>query len=203
MITLNAVIDPNHEAQYKPFSAAALETKFHTFHRYCSTFLTNIDPPETWNCHISAFALKEILLRVHKREAYYHYFHQNPDGTGVVINQRKIGGLFAYWILKLRPLSVDFDHEGNNQDWLVPIEEHEKASTLNESLAAHTLYTYISRWYELEEGSPISLTGAAASGFHKAVLYAFRFRNISIDAMMLLCESIVRDSFNRERVQFI
>lgn len=193
--------DGGPTAQYQPLSVEELEAKSKQFHLFCRGFLKDSQCPESWHCHVSDWALKEILLRVHKREAYYHYFHRSEDGTGVDINQRKLGGLFAYWILKLRPISVDFDDGEESRDYAVPEVEQRKANYLNEYFAAYTLYTYINRWYLLEEdGQPLVIKKPIYSNFHDALIYAFRFRNISIDAMMILVEAIGRDTFDRDKV---
>jgi len=197
------VTDVNQDDQYQPPSAIEFESRFQRFNTFCSKFIDRSKCPDSWNCHISSHALNQILLRVDRREHYYHYFHRDENGAGVNINQRKIGGLFAYWILKFKPISVDFDHDGVNEDWKIPVSQQDKAATINESFAAYTLYTYISRWYELEGQPPLNLPKRTSPGFHDTVLYAFRYRNISIDAMMLFAETIVRDTFNRPKVQIV
>ncbi len=120
---------------------------------------------------------------------------------GVDISQRKIGGLFAYWILKFHPLSVDFEQDGKNLDYTIPAEELSSAAWINQYFAAYILYTHISEWYQQQGEAPLSIDARSSSSFHKALLYAFKYRNISIDAMMLVSESIIRETFMRPNVQ--
>jgi len=191
--------DPNKRYEHIPSDSQAVS--FQKYEQFCWDFIQSLQLPETWNVHVSSYALMEILVRVDRREAYYYYFHSkggNNDNDGVDINERKLGGLYAYWILKLRPISVNFDVGGQNRDLTIPIKQQEDASKINEYFAVYSLYSWLSKWYTASEGKPFDLEKATNSDFHNALLYAFRYRNISIDAMMLLVESIVTETFSHQ-----
>lgn len=185
--------------RYEPPSGKELGERFREFETFCWEFLQAIKYPDNWCVCVSSFTLLEILSRIDKREAYYYYFHTNSQNDeGIEINERKLGGLFAYWILKFRPISVSFDEVG---DLAVPKEQHDYASNINEYFAAYALYSWLNLWYEATTGQPLDLGSATSSRFHDAVLYAFRYRNINIDSMMLLVESIVTETFTRQDVE--
>lgn len=144
--------------------------------------------------------LYDIIDRVDKRDAYYFYFHRKKL-SGVDISERKIGGLLAYWILKLRPLFVDFrDDTGINREFDQDEVSRRRASNVNENFAAFALYSMINKWYMTMYDAPLKFDSVIDSEFHTAMLYAFRYRNISIDAMMLLVEAIVPDTFSRKGI---
>jgi len=187
--------DPRY--RYKPIPPKELGEFLKKFGDFCDGFLNSIKYPDTWHVHVSSYALMEILDRVDKREAYYYYFHPKK-GSGVEINERKLGGLFAYWILKFRPISVDFDN-----DLLISKEQHQYANNINEYFAAYTLYSWLSKWYRATQQKPLDLNKAGSSNFHNALVYAFRYRNISIDAMMVLVESIVTETFTRNDIRVV
>jgi hypothetical protein len=129
---------------------------------------------------ISEIDLIDIIIRVHKRLAYFRYFHN------MRINDRKKAALFAYWVIKLRPVKI-IDNGLKNQI------EHIK---VNEKLALnHLLLVLVKRGrIKLWDGKD----GAKVDGeneFIKELVYSFRFRNFSIDSMIVLADAICTQSF--------
>jgi hypothetical protein len=127
---------------------------------------------------ISGLALIDIIIRVDKRLDYFRYFH------GMKINDRKKAALYAYWIIKLRPVTILDSNLKNDID-------HAK---VNEKLALnHLLGVLVSRgrvnpW---ENGVKFDMKNK----FFKQLLYSFRFRNFTIDSMIVLAEAINTQSF--------
>lgn len=72
----------------------------------------------------------DAIIRVDKRLAYFLYFHQ-----GMKINECKKAALFAYWIIKLRPIKIIDDKLKNDV-------EHN--ARINEKLAANHLLNALS-----------------------------------------------------------
>jgi hypothetical protein len=124
--------------------------------------------PRDLNYKISGEALIDIIIRVDKRKAYFYFFHS------LVINECKTVGLYAYWFLKLRPIQI-YDKR---------FENNSTAESVNESFALHLLLFVLRGIGRLP--SPIK----GDEPYLKELLYSFRFRNISIDSMLVLADSI-------------
>ncbi|MDR2975589.1 MAG: hypothetical protein LBV00_12940 [Propionibacteriaceae bacterium] len=156
--------------------------------------------PRVVNTHVARFLLSDIVQRVHKREAYFHYFHRGDGGGPMCINERKRGALYAYWILKLRPISVDAQDGSRNRDNEIPESMLRIVYELNEHFAAFYLYTQVSEWCRSNGVATFDPWNCLSQPMHRAVEYAFKYRNISIDAMLLISELIAKDDFARQVV---
>jgi len=129
---------------------------------------------------ISGLVLIDIIIRVDKRLSYFRYFH------GMKINDRKKAALYAYWIIKLRPVTIIDDNLRNKVD-------HSK---VNERLAFHHLLKILIargkvKTWDGHEGVNIN----ESNKFIKEMIYSFRFRNFTIDSMIVLADSITTDTF--------
>ena len=132
-------------------------------------------PPET-KTHISFVALIDIIVRVDKRKAYYHYFHS------MKINECKEVALYAYWILKLRPFSITDKKYINNAE----------ACIINESFVIYLI------GFILEKTDRIKKTDKSNDSYRDFLEYSFRFRNFSIDSFVVLVESISTETLENE-----
>jgi len=145
-------------------------------------FLEIYDHPDSWDISCSRYALWEIIKRVDQRDAYYSYFHDFD------INEKKIACLVAYWILKFRPLTVRF-----NEELLPEFSERKRADEINEAFAVYVLLSGLKIYNDT-----LSIKTAVNFPYYETLMYSFRYRNISIDAMVLLSESIVTETFNQK-----
>lgn len=198
---MNAEDERNKSTRYQTITAEKLLNEYTKIETICKQYLDSIGyPADLWTVLVSRFALFEIIERVDKREAYYWFFHESisKDGehTGMIVNERKLGALYAYWIAKVRPLSVAFKDEG-----LVSVGEKEQADNLNEGFAACVFYSYLIESYGTNDQK--LLESMIDSPFHETLTYALRYRNISIDAMMVLAEAITIDTFKRSNTEMV
>jgi len=129
---------------------------------------------------ISGVDMIDAIIRVDKRLVYFRYFHD------MKINNDKKAALFAYWIVKLRPVRLIDDSLKNDK----------AHAYVNEKIAIHHLVI------ALVDKGKVKLwdgrTGVNLDGnnkFIKELSYSFRFRNFTIDSMIVLADSITTDSF--------
>jgi len=132
-------------------------------------------PPETGR-HISFYSLIDIIIRVDKRKAYFHCFHN------MEINECKEAALYAYWITKLRPFSITDKKFQNKFD----------ACIINESFAVHLIGLV------LESTGRIKMTENVKTSYCDFLEYSFRFRNFSIDSFIVLVESISTETLEKD-----
>jgi hypothetical protein len=109
--------------------------------------------------------LLEVLERVEKRRIYFHVFHDKLQ-----MGELNEGALICFWILKLHP----FYHP------------RASAESLNACLAVCVLAVVV--YY-------VACTQGKRANFTKAniesIYYAFRYRDLSKEAIMLLAESLL------------
>jgi len=123
----------------------------------------------------------DAIIRVDKRLAYFRIFH-NMD-----INECKKAALYAYWIVKFRPIKIIDDEHINNLGF---------NDQVNEMFAIHHLISVLSgvgkiKPWDGSEGVDITMQNSYLQG----LCYSFRFRNLPIDSMIVLADSITTDSF--------
>jgi hypothetical protein len=132
--------------------------------------------PEDIKYHVSGYTLIDIIVRVDKRKAYYHCFH-NMD-----IDECKEVALYAYWILKLRPFTIIDDAYKENYD----------ACNINEAFVIYLIGSI------LEQTKRIKQTKKIKDSYTKFLEYSFRFRNFTIDSFIVLIESISTETLEKE-----
>jgi hypothetical protein len=125
--------------------------------------------PSDLKYHVSGADIIDVIVRVDKRRAYFHIFH------GMAINECKIAGLYVYWLLKFRPI-------------LIYDERYKKETDINEEFALVLMFAALTRLGKIKGAIPIK------SPYIKELLYSFRFRNISIDSMIILADTINTDT---------
>ena len=129
---------------------------------------------------ICGLDLIDIIIRVDKRLSYFRYFHN------MRINDRKKAALYAYWIIKLRPVKIIDDKLKNKI-------EHAK---VNEKLALNHLLSILIARGKIKLGNgkdEVVLDGH--NKFLRELYYSFRFRNFTIDSMIVLADAINTQSF--------
>jgi hypothetical protein len=140
--------------------------------------------PSDLQYSVCALDLIDAFIRVDKRQYYFRVFH------GMDINDCKKAALFAYWLVKFRPVRIVdsryINKLGHND-------------LINELFAVHYLLSVLceEERVRLWDGS----TGAQITLEHpyiKKLCYSFRFRNFTIDSMIVLADTINTEVFLRE-----
>ncbi|GHV19434.1 hypothetical protein FACS189494_01030 [Spirochaetia bacterium] len=170
------MIDRNASLRYEKMPPKEINSLIKMFQRIFVHFLKIKGFPSDLSFNISLLDVVDIISRVDKRKAYYRCFHN------MEINECKTAALYAYWFLKFRPLQItDVRY----------INKHEICN-INEAFAIHLIF------YALLFTGRITQTPKSNDSFYKLLEYSFRFRNFSIDAFIVLVESITTESFERD-----
>jgi hypothetical protein len=129
---------------------------------------------------ICGLDLIDIIFRVDRRLSYFRYFHS------MKINDKKKAALYAYWIIKLRP--VKFVDE--------KLKNRVRHAKINEMLALnHLLGVLIARGrIRIGQGKDEVVLNLK-NKFIRELYYSFRFRNFTIDSMIVLADAINTQSF--------
>ena len=116
--------------------------------------------------------LEEIVIRVHKRKVYFHFFHDEMEPS-----QYKVTGLYVFWILKLRPFWVSI-YENDDEN------EMDIATRINEHISLYIVLSLIQGFNKsfIENGQDL------LSGYIEELLYSFRYRDISKEALYLMLD---------------
>ena len=123
-------------------------------------------------------ALRDIIVRVHKRKHYLKVFHNE-----MITSEYKETALYCYWFLKLRPFWVD----ASNED----------AERINEKFALHLYVSLLKKYNEdFSEGDGINRLHI------RELLYSFRFRDITKESMILMLEPYYYEYLKKEDVEF-
>jgi hypothetical protein len=98
------------------------------------------------------------------------------------INECKEAALYAYWILKLRPFVVTDSKYRSTSD----------ACHVNELFVIYFIGLI------LETVGRIKQTAGIKESYSRFLEYSFRFRNFSIDSLVVLIESISTETLEKE-----
>lgn len=109
-------------------------------------------------------AIKDIIVRVHKRKHYFKVFHNEMS-----ISEYKETALYCYWVLKLRPF------------WIDP--ECTSSERINEKFALHLYVALLKKYNE-----DFSQEDGINKLHIRELLYSFRFRDITKESMILMLE---------------
>ena len=124
-------------------------------------------------------AIAEIFVRVDKRKDYFIIFHDDTD-----MNEVKEAALMAYWILKFKPFSIKSD------DMVLC----RKYSQINEAFAVFVLYSTIKEETKRIGGMDFLISRE----YNQKIMYAFKFWDISKEALMLIAESLCEAMYSRK-----
>jgi len=166
----------NKTLKYKPIPLNEVYKQMGLIEYWFKEFLTYKGFPQNVQIHISYYSLIDIIVRVDKRKAYYMCFHD------MEIHECKEVALFAYWIIKLSPFTITDNAYSNNSD----------AGTINEAFAIFLI------GFVLETTGRIVRTKNLKDAYYKLIDYSFRFRNFSIDSIIVLIESISTETLERD-----
>ena len=166
----------NAKLEYIRQDPSDLMAELEMFSSEMKHFFKESSFPDDVEYYVSRRAMVDMIVRTDKRKAYYYCFHH------MQINECKVAALYAYWILKYRPITL-----------LDPRYEMKGAALcINEAFAIYVIYSTLCRVHGYKQ----NYTGK--NSYYDKLMYSFRFRNLSIDAMILLVESIGQDTMNME-----
>jgi hypothetical protein len=107
----------------------------------------------------------EIIERIEKRRIYFHIFY-----NGCKMGELNEGALMCFWIIKLTP----FHFEGISNN------------ILNARIAL-CLFMNVLHYHTQKENIKLNITEKMVNDIY----YAFRFRDLSKEAIMILAESLI------------
>lgn len=170
--------DSSNKAFFPSYKNAEITEK--TLMGSFQSFLTVIGYPEDVEVVIRPRDIADIAIRVLKREEYYRYFHD------IEISEKKRSALLAYWVVKLRPFTIIDSRYLYNDDSIL-INEKFAAFLLIASacLNADQLGFSAERFNEMD----------FHSDYVQKLVYSFRYRNLGIDAFVLLAEGLTPEVF--------
>ena len=168
----------NSDLKYNPMSDGEIFDLLTALEERFIDFLEISGYPSDLKYIVSRKDLIDTITRVDKREAYYFCFHN------MEISEQKQVALYAYWILKFQPFTVTDDRYINNHDFRV--------TCINIDFAIYIICSIL--FYYFEEPFPETINKT----FYKKLKYAFRYRNFSIESLMLLVEAITPETFELE-----
>jgi hypothetical protein len=125
--------------------------------------------------------LIDVIIRVDKRLHYFRVFHDMD------INDGKKAALFAYWIVKFRPITIIATKYKNKTGY----NDH-----VNELFAIHWLLMALSGMNRIklkDENGGIELE--LEHPYLEELRYSLRFRNFTIDSMIVLADTITTETF--------
>jgi hypothetical protein len=154
----------------------SLQEEIEYFIRYVQGYPTNL------RYVICGLDLIDVIIRVDKRRHYFSVFHGGLD-----INDCKKAALFAYWLVKFRPIKITDRRYVNKVGYNTHV---------NELFAIHYLLSMLCKEKRvlLWDGS----SGAHVTLEHpyiQKLRYSFRFRNFTIDSMIVLADTINTETF--------
>jgi hypothetical protein len=107
----------------------------------------------------------EIIERIEKRRIYFHIYY-----NGCKMGELNEGALMCFWIIKLTPFH--FNGISNN--------------ILNAKIAL-CLFLNVLHYHTQKENIKLNITEKMVNDIY----YAFRFRDLSKEAIMILAESLI------------
>jgi len=155
----------NTTARYEQMSVDELSLQLDLLAKMLKTFLLMAGYPSDVKYNVDVRAIVEIITRVDKRTAYYSFFH---DGNQ--IHEMKRVGIFVYWLLKLKPITI--------------IDEKQRAFDFNENFALSLIYSGLMKLGKMQT------VPAKDSAIHKYLLYALKYRELPQDSVMTLVYSL-------------
>lgn len=167
---------------YKPLSEETLReqtnnliSEFNKFAKHSNLDLRRINIERPY--------LPLILQRVEKRRQYFQYFHDNME-----INEVKQAALVAYWVLKFRPFSYRSDGQSNP---MTESELTEKYKALNERFAFFYILSACRKGADILDFK----YQMPSYGLVNEVIYAFKYWDLSKEAVILVAEIIGESLF--------
>jgi hypothetical protein len=146
---------------FTPIDREAVESMIKKLKRYLSNFSTSHGLDDITT---NMFIMCEIAERIEKRRVYFHIFYD--------INMSELNevSLLCFWILKLHPF----------------FSESLQSDVLNTKITISLFFTALS-YMATKNGKRINIERRLLENLY----YAFRFRDLSKEAIMAIAESII------------
>jgi len=155
---------PSEFPKFTPLDSATVEKLMRKIPQYLHNIAVALGISNLNDLLIDQEALYEIITRVEMRRVYFHIYHPIEMGE---LNE---GALICFWILKLMPF------------------KHEKISTaLLNTKIAYTLFINMLFYVAQKTKKKVNIK----SDLMTNTLYAFRYRDLSKEAIMALAESML------------
>lgn len=173
---------PVHEYHYKRISNGDIMDVLRSFQEEIPYFMHYVQGyPEDLQYTVCGLDLIDAIIRVDKRRFYFDVFHD------MCINDCKKAALFAYWLVKFRPIKIVDERYANALGY---------NDQVNEMFAIHYLLTILCaegkvHVWDGSKGAHISLEHP----YVNKLRYSFRFRNFTIDSMVVLAGTINTETF--------
>ncbi|MDR2594764.1 MAG: hypothetical protein LBC87_08350 [Fibromonadaceae bacterium] len=155
---------PSDFPKFESLDSADMRKKYSSFCDGLKSIAEKLDISYD-KLYVSKQILYEIIERVEKRRVYFHIFH-----NGMEMGELNECSLYCFWFLKLCP----FHYEGAKND------------EINQVLAFYIFISIVS-WIAQQREKTFTLTKEKCSNLY----YAFRYRDLSKEAIMALAESFV------------
>jgi hypothetical protein len=155
---------PHEFPQFTPLDPATIDGLMSKFPQYLHNIGAVLKIDNLNDLLVAQEVLYEIITRVDMRRVYFHIYHPIEMGE---LNE---GSLICFWILKLMPF------------------KHDKISTgLLNAKIAYILFTNMLIYVAAKTKRKINVK----SELMKNTVYAFRYRDLSKEAIMALAESLL------------
>ena len=115
--------------------------------------------------------LTESFVRINKRKDYFTIFHDDTH-----MNEVKETALLVYWLLKFKPFRVK---DENTQ-------MHKKYRHINEAFSLFLIYSVLKQESKCHKNVAFHIS----KEYNDKLMYAFRYWDISKEAVMLVLESL-------------
>ena len=124
---------------------------------------------------LNKMLLGEAVVRIDKRRDYFVIFHDETE-----INEVKEAALWAYWIVKFKPIRIKQDKLNQLGSEVRAHLEH-----FNESFAVFMIYSAVAA-----EAEKCHVKFHVNKEYTKKISYAFRYWHLNKSALMMIAESL-------------
>jgi hypothetical protein len=168
-------------SQYQEMLPKDIEDAMVSIAKIWEQFIEGIKDPELPSSEqkqlfsVNSHKLKEIVIRVNKKAAYFQFFHKDMK-----ISEYKEAAFYAFWIIKWKPFSLSKEFK--------PYEQF--AAKVNEEFALYYILTTLKNIAQHESKS--TDLDELGESMYRELVYSFQYRDISKDAMILIVELIAK-----------
>lgn len=177
----------SEDFKYKPLEEDELKILWKKHKQIIEAFI-EYNHYDNEKVFIDETAVMAIIAKVHQRGKYFEYFH------GLNMSECKEVALTSFWIIKLRPICA-VSKEVNCEDIKV-------FNAINEKLALYYIIITLQGMLETEQ-LPIKQLNELPQKYIREIVYSFRYRDISKEALILLVESMAvflgLDPYNKKK----
>lgn len=164
----------NKDLAYAPAPESELVKWVHALVDIFNGFLEDAGYQD-FNLYVGHHLLYEALDRVDKRIAYYWCYHH------IEASERKVAALIAYWIIRFKPFVCTDDNLIGQKEYVC----------INERFALYIILSVVAAEAGIQKIDQEMLN----SDYAKKLFYTFRYRNVSIDSIVTLCEGLTPQTF--------